>query len=73
VINPNSRKQPIAKTPGKPQSSPSHLAVMPATVPSQDMIRVRAYELYESRGREPGRDEQDWLRAEQEILKPGRQ
>jgi hypothetical protein len=46
---------------------------MPATVPSQDMIRVRAYELYESRGRDPGHDEQDWLRAEQEILKPGRQ
>jgi hypothetical protein len=42
---------------------------MPDTVPSQDMIRVRAYELYESRGRENGQDEQDWLRAEQEILK----
>jgi hypothetical protein len=69
VINPNSRKQPIAKTLGKPQSSPSHLAVMPGTVPSQDMIRVRAYELYESRGRGAGHDEQDWLRAEQEILK----
>ena len=24
------------------------------------------YELYESRGREPEQDEQDWLRAEQE-------
>jgi hypothetical protein len=31
------------------------------------MIRARAYDLYESRGREPGQDEQDWLRAEQEI------
>jgi hypothetical protein len=31
------------------------------------MIRARAYDLYESRGREPGHDEQDWLRAEQEI------
>jgi hypothetical protein len=35
---------------------------------SQDMIRERAYELYVSRGREPGQDEQDWLRAEQEIV-----
>jgi len=43
---------------------------MPDTVPSQHMIRAPAYELYESRGRETGQDEQDWLRAEQEILKP---
>jgi len=39
------------------------------TTPPQDRIRNRAYQLYESRGREPGRDEQDWFRAEQEILK----
>ena len=70
MINPNSRKQPIATTPGKPQNAPSHLAVVPVTVPSQDVIRARAYELYESRGREAGHDEQDWLRAEQEMLKP---
>jgi hypothetical protein len=70
VINPTTRKQPIAKASGKPQNSPIHLAVMPVSVPSQDMIRVRAYELYESRGREAGHEEQDWLRAEQEILKP---
>ena len=42
--------------------------MVPGAVLSQDKIRERAYELYESRGREPGRDEQDWLRAEQEIL-----
>jgi len=31
------------------------------------MIEPNAhYELYGSRGREPGQDEQDWLRAEQE-------
>ena len=41
---------------------------MPSAVPNQDLIRARAYELYERRGREPGQDEQDWLRAEQEIL-----
>lgn len=33
------------------------------------MIEPNAhYELYESRGREPDQDEQEWLRAEQEIL-----
>ena len=70
MINPNSHKQPIPKTLGSSQSSPGHLVTMPDTVPSQDMIRARAYELYESRGPETGQDEQDWLRAEQEILKP---
>jgi hypothetical protein len=30
-------------------------------------IRLRAYELYEKRGREDGHDEEDWLRAEEEI------
>ena len=31
-------------------------------------IRRRAFELYDERGREPGYAEQDWLRAEAEIL-----
>lgn len=51
-----------------PKSSPGNVAKMPDNVSSQDRIRERAYELYESRGREPGQDEQDWFRAEQEIL-----
>lgn len=41
----------------------------PNSVPSQDRIRERAYELYENRGCEPGQDEQDWLCAERELLK----
>jgi hypothetical protein len=32
-----------------------------------EQIRVRAYELYEQRGREDGRDLEDWLRAESEV------
>jgi hypothetical protein len=36
--------------------------------PSQDLIRERAFELYENRGKENGGDKQDWHRAEQEIL-----
>ena len=31
-------------------------------------IRRRAHELYEERGREPGYAEQDWFRAEAEVL-----
>jgi hypothetical protein len=31
-------------------------------------IAVRAYRLYEERGSEPGRELEDWLQAEEEIL-----
>jgi hypothetical protein len=51
------------------KSSSAKVAMMPEVVPPESKIRARAYELYESRGREPGQDEQDWLRAEQEISK----
>lgn len=33
----------------------------------EDKIRSRAYELYVERGREPGRDIEDWLQAEREL------
>jgi hypothetical protein len=32
------------------------------------IIRRRAYELYEKRGRQVGHAEEDWLRAEAEVL-----
>lgn len=35
---------------------------------SQDIIRQRAFQIYESRGRMPGLAIQDWLRAENQIL-----
>jgi hypothetical protein len=31
-------------------------------------ISTRAYEIYDSRGGEPGRDLDDWLQAENEVL-----
>ncbi|MFZ0288078.1 MAG: DUF2934 domain-containing protein [Candidatus Sulfotelmatobacter sp.] len=68
MIDSNSQKQPKANIVVAPKSSPAK-AMMLNTVPSQDRIRERAYELYESRGRESGHDERDWLCAEQEILK----
>jgi hypothetical protein len=33
----------------------------------EEQIRRRAYEHYETRGRQEGHDMQDWLRAEAEI------
>jgi hypothetical protein len=36
-------------------------------VASPDAVATRAYELFQERGRVPGRDVEDWLRAEQEL------
>lgn len=35
--------------------------------PSTQAISDRAYELYLQRGGEPGKDVEDWVRAEQEL------
>lgn len=40
-------------------------AKLPASI--EEQIRRRAYELYEQRGREDGRDLEDWYRAEAEV------
>jgi hypothetical protein len=34
---------------------------------TEEKIRARAYELFEARGREEGRDLEDWFRAEEQI------
>ena len=31
-------------------------------------IAARAYQLFEARGKQPGRDQDDWLQAEREVL-----
>lgn len=48
----------------------SRNALSPEDLPVdlQEQIRVRAYELYEQRGREGGQEMGDWLQAEQEVL-----
>jgi len=68
MIAPKAQKQPKQNTVVAPKSSGNVMARPDAPSP-QNKISKRAYELYESRGREPGQDQQDWLRAEQEILK----
>jgi len=35
--------------------------------PNHDEIARRAYQLFEERGREPGREWEDWFRAEREY------
>jgi hypothetical protein len=72
MIDPKTQKQSRPDASAAPKGSPAKLATMRNTVQSQAMIRERAYQLYESRGCEPGQDEQDWLRAEHEILEQKR-
>jgi hypothetical protein len=67
MIDPKASK-PKHTTVVEPKRFPEETTGMLTTVHSEEKIRVRAYDLYESRGREPGQHEQDWLRAEQEIL-----
>ncbi len=54
-------KEPIKKTVNANAPRESHPNL-------EEEIRHRAYELYEQRGRENGRDLDDWLRAEAETI-----
>jgi len=36
--------------------------------PTRDEIARLAYEIYEARGQQDGRDVDDWLRAEQQLI-----
>ncbi len=39
----------------------------PVSANGDDRVRIRAYEIYEQRGREKGRDFDHWLEAEREL------
>jgi hypothetical protein len=43
-----------------------------AGVDTPDAIARRAYDLFQERGREPGHELDDWLRAEREIMEAKR-
>ena len=51
--------------------TPEKKPPMPAEIDPQqveEVIRRRAYELYEARGCEHGHDFDDWLHAEEEVI-----
>lgn len=53
----------------KPAARPvSTMTTTETAVDLQEQIRRRAYELYEQRGREEGRELDDWLQAEAEVM-----
>ena len=39
-----------------------------STALTEHYIRVRAYQLFEQRGRQDGHDVEDWLQAEEELI-----
>lgn len=58
--------KPTPRTPTPQRATKQTVAF---TADLQEQIRRRAYELYEQRGREDGRDLDDWLQAESEVTK----
>lgn len=56
-----------AKNTAAPTNGSSIGVTVSKTGPIEERIRVRAYEIYESRGRQHGADESDWYTAEAEV------
>ena len=59
---------PSASRSGATQVSPDNTPATQVYPGIEDEIRRRAYELYVERGRQDGFQEEDWARAETEIL-----
>jgi hypothetical protein len=60
----------LSAVPAPANNASNKTAAAPATELLTDVqaaIQTRAYELYEQRGRTPGFENEDWLRAEQEV------
>ncbi len=75
AIKKRTRKTPVA-TAETTQAVPENGGVQTLQTPgngserrtgSDDQVRRRAYELWEQRGRQHGRDADDWYRAESEL------
>lgn len=49
-----------------PENGNNGAAFKPSNLESE--IRLRAYQLYQQRGGSAGSEQEDWLRAEQEVL-----
>jgi hypothetical protein len=63
-----SQKETRSNVPSVPSTSHQATPHFSTPGPAEHIIRQRAYELYEKRGREDGHAEEDWLDAEAEVL-----
>jgi hypothetical protein len=62
-------EKPAEKSGVQPVSASLAIEVrQPSSSPTREEIEVRAYEIYERRGRIDGNDVEDWLQAESELL-----
>lgn len=52
----------------KHQNNVSQVSDVNSPELTEDIIRTRAYQLFEQRGCEPGHDLDDWLQAEAELI-----
>jgi hypothetical protein len=72
-------REPLNQAIGTPATVPTATGDIPNPVesftrePTHDEIARRAYHLYEARGREHGRDMEDWFQAERELRGVARQ
>ena len=55
-------------TPAMSTMSTDTPRMTPNSAQAQDRIALRAYALYEQRGRQDGRALEDWVNAEQELV-----
>jgi hypothetical protein len=60
-------KRPAKKQPRRAPAKKSTAARRRASIP-EERVRLRAYLIYERRGRTPGRELEDWAQAEAELL-----
>ena len=54
--------------PATPTMSAGTPKMSPNDAQAQDRIALRAYELYEQRGRQEGRALEDWVNAERQLV-----
>ncbi len=62
--NPKKKADPV-----RPEQSGRMMPIDPlgTNAPREERVRLRAYQIYQSRGREDGHAEEDWFRAEADV------
>jgi len=68
--NPRRRKSDLTSPVADAGSSPEYMPPGVDAMRGVEGVRQRAFELYEARGRESGRELDDWLAAERELVTP---
>jgi len=65
------RRPRASATIGTPTIETAVTSASPSQHPTEDEIRVRAYQRYLERGGEPGHEREDWLLAEADLTQSG--